>query len=278
MTTSDDTGLRTDLHVRRTGRPPGEAPTMLFLHGLTDSGSGWPGAERRWGSTYSVVTVDQRGHGASPRFTPEQLEAHPGDVMVDDALGILAQLDEPAVVLGHSLGGAVALTAAVRRPELVRVLVLEDPAPLGPGDVQRDPARGNEFLSGVQESLTAQDDGELFGRRKAAHPDWPEDELLVTGRAEQQMDLAYLARGDIKPTPRWPDLFELVEVPTLVVSGDHMGEVCITDDVERGIVEIANPHVELVRIPGAGHCIRRERPDAFYEAVDAFLIRHLGTA
>lgn len=277
MTSADPTDLETDLHVRRAGRPPGQAPTMLFLHGLTDSGSGWPGAERHWGPMYSIVTVDQRGHGTSPRFTPEQLEAHPGEVMVDDAIDLLAQLDDPAVVVGHSLGGAVALTAAVRRPELVRALVLEDPAPLGPDDLQRDPARGNEFLRGIQESLAARDDAELFGIRSDKHPDWPEDELLLTGRAEQQMDLAYLARGDIKPTPRWPDLFEEVAVPTLVVSGDTLAEVCITDDVQRGIAEIGNPHVEVLRIPGAAHCIRREQPDAYFDAVDAFLVRHLGT-
>lgn len=276
MTSPEQVGLSTDLHVRRAGRSDGDAPTMLFLHGLTDSGSGWPGAERHWGSTYSIVTVDQRGHGGSPRFTKEQLDAHPGEVMVDDAIDILDQLGAPAVVVGHSLGGAVALAAAVRRPELVRVLVLEDPAPLGPDDLQRDPSRGDAFLSGVQESLTARDDAELFRIRRQSHPDWPEDELLVTGRAERQTDLAYLAHGDIKPTSRWPELFEKVAVPTLVVSGDAMAEVCITDDVQRGIAEIANPHVELVRVPGAGHCIRREQPDAYYDVVDAFLVRHLG--
>jgi pimeloyl-ACP methyl ester carboxylesterase len=273
MTPPDATDLRTDLHVRRTGQPPGQAPAMLFLHGLTDSGSGWPGAERHWGPAYSVVTVDQRGHGTSPRFTEEQLAAHPGDVMVADAIEILDQLDGPAVVVGHSLGGAVALAAAVRRPELVRALVLEDPAPLGPDDPQRDPARGEEFLAGVRESLAARDDAELVDLRRRKHPDWAEDELLVSGRAEQQTDLAYLAHGDIKPTPRWPDLFEKLAVPTLVVSGDDLAAVCVTDDVQRGLAEIGNPHVELVRIPGSAHCIRREQPEAYYAAVDAFLVR-----
>jgi pimeloyl-ACP methyl ester carboxylesterase len=47
------------------------------------------------------------------------------------------------VVVGHSLGGAVALTAGVRRPELVRALVLEDPGPLGPDDSQANPVRGD---------------------------------------------------------------------------------------------------------------------------------------
>ena len=124
--------LDTDLTLHTSGRPVGEAPTLLLLHGLTDSGACWTEAVRHWGERFAILAVDHRGHGGSPRFTPAQLEGHPGDVMVEDTLHLLDQLPEPPVVLGHSLGGAVALTAAVRRPELVRTLVLEDPAALGP--------------------------------------------------------------------------------------------------------------------------------------------------
>ncbi len=263
--------IHTDLTVRRAGRAPGEAPAMLFLHGLTDSGAGWPGAEAHWGTSYSLIAPDQRGHGASPRFTDEQLAAHPGEVMVDDAVAILEQLAEPPVVVGHSLGGAVALNAAVRRPDLVRALVLEDPAPLGPDEAQRDPDRGADFLAGVDGSLAASDDDALFALRKAAHPGWPEDELLVTGRGEQQMDLRYLARGEFKPTTPWPELFQSVAVPTLVLSGDDMREVVMDDAVERAVNDIGNGHVRFLRIPAAGHCPRREHPHAFYEAADTFL-------
>jgi pimeloyl-ACP methyl ester carboxylesterase len=106
------------------------------------------------------------------------------------------------------------------------------------------------------------------------HPDWPESELLETGRAEQQTDLAYLATGDIKPSARWPELFATVAVPTLVLSGDaatRMPELCIDDDVERGLLAAGNPHLRFQRVPGAGHCIRREQPERFYAAVDAWL-------
>jgi pimeloyl-ACP methyl ester carboxylesterase len=121
-----------DLVVHRPGRTDGSGglPTLLFLHGLTGSGEGWPEAVEHWQGGDAIVTVDQRGHGGSPRFTADQHVEHPGDVMVDDAVALLEQLDRP-VVVGHSLGGAVGLAATVRRPELVRALVLEDPAPLG---------------------------------------------------------------------------------------------------------------------------------------------------
>ncbi len=266
--------IRTDLVVRRHGRSPAEAPTLLFLHGLTDSGSAWPDAVTHWERDYAIVSIDQRGHGDSPRFTKEQLDAHPGEVMVQDAINVLEQLGGPPVVVGHSLGGAVALASAVRRPDLVRALVLEDPAPLAPGDPQRDPARGEELVAGLRVSLRATDEGELLRLRKVRHPTWSDAELLSSGIAEQRMDLDYLANGEFKPGPRWPELFTRVSVPALVVSGDALGEVCITEEMEKGVEDIGNTNVTVVRVVGAAHCIRREQPKAFYSLVDGWLARH----
>ena len=273
MTESIPPEIDTDLVVRLHGRPRHEAPTLVFLHGLTDSGSGWPGAVAHWAGDYAILTVDARGHGESPRFTKEQLAAHPGDVMVEDATRLLEQLGESPVVIGHSLGGAVALTVAARRPDLVRAVVLEDPAPLGPEERLRDPARGEEFLAGVRESVAATDDAELARLRKDKHPSWPEDELLVTGHAERQMDTDYLSGGEHKPSTPWPELFEALVVPVLVVTGDGEG-ICVDEELEKGIADLGNPNAHVVRIPGAGHCVRREQPERFYEVVDAFLASH----
>ncbi len=262
-----------ELVVRRHGRPPGEAPALLLLHGLTDSGSGWPDAIDRWGRDWSVVADDQRGHGCSPRFTPEQLSAHPGDVMVDDAVELLERLGEPAVVVGHSLGGAVALACAVRRPDLVRALVLEDPAPLGPDEQQQTPDRGKDFLAGVLESQATNDPAELLELRRRKNPTWSDAELAASGRGEQRTDNDFLANGEWKPSPLWPELFGQVSVPTLVISGDAPDGVCMTGEIEHGIDKLRNPHVSFVRVPGAAHCIRREQPVRFHEIVDGFLAR-----
>ena len=262
--------LTTDLTVHRHGRPPGSAPTLLLLHGLTDSADGWADAVARWENDYAIVTVDQRGHGESPRFTAEQREAHPGEVMVEDALRVVEQLDRP-VVIGHSLGGAVALDVGVRRPDLVRGLVLEDPAPLAQEEPVRNPPRGVEYLAGLRASRDAADDEELYRLRKQTHPDWPESELLATGKAEQQMDAEYLENGEWKPVTPGPELYERVRVPTLVISGDREDELCVTDAVERGLADLANPVVTLVRVPGAGHCVRRDRTEGYHQVVDPWL-------
>jgi pimeloyl-ACP methyl ester carboxylesterase len=265
--------LSTDLAVRRHGRPHNEAPTLVFLHGLTDSGEGWPGAVAHWQHRYAIIAVDQRGHGQSPRFTAEQLEGSPGDVLVDDAEALLEQLGAAPVVVGHSLGGAVALALAVRRPDLVRALVLEDPAALGEGEDQRSAARGRELVDSVAESVAATDEHDLVEVRRKQHPDWPADELLPTGRAEQQVDREFLAVGDYKPSTRWPALLDELAVPTLLLTGDQEG-VVVDEPLAELIEKAGNPNITLSRIPGAGHCVRRDQADRFFAAVDAFLARH----
>lgn len=264
--------LRTDLVVRRHGRALGEAPPLLLLHGLTDSGSGWADAVRRWESRFALVLVDQRGHGGSPRFTAGQLAGHPGEVLVEDVLGLLAQLP-PAFVLGHSLGGAVALACAVRRPELVRGLVLEDPAPLGPGEPLRRPDRGRAYVDELGASRGAADDAALLRLRRAQHPGWPEAELLPTGRAEQEVDATFLAGGEWKPVTPWPELLAGLAVPALVVSGDRP-DLCVDAPMEAALRDLGNPRLSLVRIAGAGHCVRRDRPEDFHAVVDAWLGAH----
>jgi pimeloyl-ACP methyl ester carboxylesterase len=268
------TGLepRTDLVVHRYGRSDPDAPVMVFLNGLTDSGEGWPGAARHWGERYAVVSFDQRGHGRSPRFTRQELDAHLGEAMVQDATAILEQLPRP-VLVGHSMGGAVALTVAVRRPELVSALVLEDPAPLGPDAPQRDRQWGKAFLDDLRGSFEAEDQEALYLHRKRQHPHWPDDELLVTGRAEQRMDLDYLENGDFMPVTRWPELFARVSVPTLVVTGDRSEEVCVDGSMEQALDRLANPVLTVARVPEAGHCVRRDQPERFFAVVDGWLDR-----
>ena len=262
--------LRTDLHVARHGRDDG--PDLLLVHGLTDSGAGWAQAVDHWRERYRVTTLDLRGHGESARFTSAQLEAHPGDIMVEDVSQVVEQLDRP-VVVGHSLGGAVALAVGSRRPDLVRALVLEDPAPRSPHEAQRDPERGRDYHEGLQPAREAEDDEALLRLRRELHPDWPEQELLPSGRAEQQTQENYLLHGDWKPTAPWPDLLAALRVPTLLVNGGNLDEVVVSPELEADMRAAAPEHLEVRRLERAGHCVRRDRQDLFYTTVDDWLAR-----
>jgi pimeloyl-ACP methyl ester carboxylesterase len=58
-----------------------------------------------------------------------------------------------------------------------------------------------------------------------------------------------------------------------VVSGDRLAEIVVDEEMEAGISRIGNPLVTLVRVPDAGHCIRREQPERYYTLVDEWLAR-----
>ena len=125
-----------DLTVHRFGRTEADAPTLLLLHGLTDSGRCWPDAVARWQDDYRVLAWDARGHGESERFTDQELAAGVGETHLADVVDVLETLRDEGtplpVLVGLSMGGGTAAAVAGARPDLLRATVLEDPV-LGGG-------------------------------------------------------------------------------------------------------------------------------------------------
>lgn len=100
-------------------------PALVALHGLTDDGLCWLRLARALRDDFDIVMPDARGHGLSD--TPAHgytAKDHAGDAAaVIRAMGL-----GPCIVIGHSMGGAEAAQLAADYPELVRALILEDPA------------------------------------------------------------------------------------------------------------------------------------------------------
>src|SRR5687767_7480181 len=111
---------------------PAEATeTIVFLHGLGGSQSTWASVLGHFAENYRVVALDLPGHGGSDKPSPDSTDySIPG---LAAKLGELLEKMElsPAVLIGHSLGGATALRLALDRPKLVRALALVDSAALG---------------------------------------------------------------------------------------------------------------------------------------------------
>jgi esterase len=102
------------------GRPP-----LVILHGILGSSRNWQTAGAELAARYHVRALDLRNHGASPHAEATAYEA-----MAEDVLGWLdAQGLDRATLLGHSLGGKVAMLLACRHPERVERLVVVDIAP-----------------------------------------------------------------------------------------------------------------------------------------------------
>lgn len=113
--------MNADLHVHRYG--PHGPVQLLGLHGLTGHGARWRVVAENLPNT-SMAAPDLLGHGRSSWAAPWTIEAN-----VAALAGLLESCaGQPVVVAAHSFGAAIALHLAAARPDLVRALVLLDPA------------------------------------------------------------------------------------------------------------------------------------------------------
>lgn len=112
----------------------GSGPNVVFLHGIGSSAETWRAVAEALSSSHTTVRFDLLGHGDSPVL--EDRSEYRRDRALEDLDDLLATLDGPAVLVGHSLGGYLALAHAATRPHVARgVIVLNT----GPGF--RDPEK-----------------------------------------------------------------------------------------------------------------------------------------
>lgn len=147
----------------------GTGPAIVFLHGIGSSAATWSDVAERLAPTHRVATFDLLGHGESPVL--DDPAEYTRDRALDDVDAILDHLGEPAVLVGHSLGGYLALAHAATRPGVARGIVVLN---TGPGF--RDPekregwnerSRRNAHRFGVPEQaaeLNLQEDSVVMDR------------------------------------------------------------------------------------------------------------------
>ena len=102
-----------------------KSPPVMIVHGLYGSGRNWGVIAKRLSDQFFVITVDLRNHGASP-----WLETHNYHVMADDLVEVINSLNIKPNIIGHSMGGKAAMVLALKRPNLVRNLIIADIAPV----------------------------------------------------------------------------------------------------------------------------------------------------
>jgi 3-oxoadipate enol-lactonase len=256
-----------ELHVEEHG----DGFPLLLIQGL-----GWS----KWGSraqlpAYAerrrVLSFDNRGTGLSPK--------PPGpysiDELADDAASVLdARALKQADVYGHSMGGFIALTLALRRPDLVHSLVLVGTGP-GGADHEPLPAETGEIWFSVvglplDEAIRRTLPTSFAPGWIDQHPDeyerWLEARLDPPTPPEcwiAQFEAAasYVQHG--VPVER-------IDVPALIVHGDLDRVVPVANG---RLLAARMPHAELVVMQGHGHVPMLEEPDVFGELVCGFLDR-----
>jgi pimeloyl-ACP methyl ester carboxylesterase len=251
-------------------------PTLVLLHGLSDSGLCWPDAVRRWRHDYRVVAPDARGHGESPRFDLATSGSNRFDDMVGDVVYLLESLadegGETAILVGHSMGAGVAATVLTSRPDLVRAAVLEDP-PWFTGPRRDAPDTIQQWAQGFRDHC---DEAVVAG--KLEHPLWPDVELAPWAVAKAQFDPSLTDREQIAAQAPWIQVAAAVARPTLMVTGGRQEAVLVTAPSRQRLADLGNRHIQVEVVPGAGHTVRRDCADAYHHIVDSWISKQLAGA
>jgi pimeloyl-ACP methyl ester carboxylesterase len=119
---TEDGGSDERLALRQLGDA---GPRVVFVHGLFGQGKNWATIARGLAGNHRVTLLDLPNHGHSP-WTERVDYLDMAELVATE----LEQFGEPVTLVGHSMGGKVAMQLALRRPELLRALVVVDIAPV----------------------------------------------------------------------------------------------------------------------------------------------------
>lgn len=231
---------------------------LVLLHGFTQTGRSWAPVLAGLGERYRAFAPDLPGHGAFAHRRPADPPA---------CVAYLRALRAPRFLLaGYSMGGRVALRAALDLPSRVERLVIVSSGPGIADPAEREARRsGDEALAARIESMPI----EAFVDEWSAQPALSvprgmaavaREDRLRNAPAGLAAALRGLGQGAFEPM--WDRLAEL-RMPVTVVAGEHDERyVAIAERMAAAI-----PSGELVIVPSAGHALPLERPDAVAAAI-----------
>ncbi|SCA54880.1 putative hydrolase or acyltransferase [Candidatus Terasakiella magnetica] len=246
----------------------GEGHPVVILHGLFGAAKNWNSIAKQMARKYRILTVDLRNHGASPwTDTMSYVE------MAQDLVEFLDQrgLDKASIV-GHSMGGKVAMTMALKSPERVERLVVADIAPV------KYPRMA--FKSYVEKLQSV--DLSTVSRRSEVDP-------LISDVIESSAVRAFLL-GNLQSTKdglRWMvnletlgrEMDSIGGVPAIRMDAKYDGETLFIDGASSDYIQSSHhqlirhlfPNVQFHSIADAGHWVHAEKPHDFMAALNDFL-------
>ncbi|WP_084727819.1 alpha/beta fold hydrolase [Rhodococcoides yunnanense] len=247
---------------------PVDGPEILALHGMTGHGARWRDLADNHLAEARIIAPDLIGHGRSP-WTP------PWDIAAQvDALRSLLQdhARGPVLVLGHSYGGALAMHLAAAHPELVRALVLLDPAiELDPSDLLEvaeltakypDYTDADEAKSEKINGAWADVPAELLEREVEDHLEPAEN-----GRVAWRLSTAAIVAS-------WGELARPLVVPpagtaTVVVQATRVQPPYVSDRFKKALEDGLGDALKIVELD-CNHMVAQAKP-----AEVASLVREL---
>ena len=243
----------------------GHGPPLALLHGLFGAGRNLGFVQRRLSGAFRVLAIDLRNHGASPHAAAMDYASMAADV----AEMLAAREALPAALLGHSMGGKVAMRLALEQAGRVRALVVADIASVSYPPHHRDLLQAMQRLTLIPGLTRTAADAALAG----SVPDprvrgFLLQNLIVGQNPSWRIGLAEIAAAmpaleDFPPLPG-----ACYAGPALFVAG---GRSDYLTAAHRPLIVSLFPQARFAVLPDAGHWLHADDPEGFLAAVVPFL-------
>lgn len=254
----------------------GAGPPILVIHGFTGSTATWELFASAACRDYTVIAVDMLGHGASD--APTDPERYGMEQCIEDLSELLDRLSVQRVHwLGYSMGGRIALSAAINLPHRTSNLILESASPgLANPEERAARVREDEELAdwieevGIERFLERWEGLPLFASQ-ARLPQVTRDKLRAQRLRNSPLGLANSLRGiGTGAQPPLHHRVKTLQAPILFLAGEEDTKfLAIAQDMRNAV-----PQSRLNVIPKVGHAPHLERPNLFNETVLEFMASH----
>jgi pimeloyl-ACP methyl ester carboxylesterase len=235
-------------------------PTCVLIHGITLDRDDLRPLAQPLAATHAVVSMDLRGHGQSPVGDGWEIEDLAADVSA-----LAESLDvRGAVLIGHSLGGLVALATAARAPERFAGLVILDSTPVPQSEALA-------WLEGLVDSIDGPDYATVWPEfcRTALFGWTADDDLRASISSQMGAAPPELTRPLVRSFISYAEHrgradLAACAMPILIVSSSSP-----TND-EHAVRDVA-PHTVFAQVAASGHFMHHEVPDQLYPMVEHFV-------
>jgi esterase len=238
---------------------------IFIIHGLFGSLANLSGLGKELQADYDVVLVDVRNHGQSPRYSSMSYTEMANDIFeLADFLGF-----HEFSILGHSMGGKIAMTCALLQPERIKKLVVADIAPVTYKDKHSDVFKGLQAIRQADAKNRTEAEKILVD-----YVDTPEIRQFLL-KSYQRGDNGFTFVYDVDNLQNnyasiqgWPIHGKHYPDDTLFIKGEH------SDYIEASCHEAIMslfPHAKLKVISDTAHWLHAEKPKTFNRLVGNFL-------